>query len=141
MPKNPGQDKKRVPGKRKLRGPRAPPHGLRAAPQSVDNIMKNQGWLQGLQRARDAQQTWRAWFTDALPQELRSSVVNVLQKGPELVVLAASAAWSARLRFAVAALEPQVQARSPDIVKVSVRVSPAGPAALRSGGGGAASGR
>lgn len=88
--------------------------------------MKNQGWLQGLQRTRSAQQTWRDWFAAALPEELRGTVVNVLQKGPELVVLAASAAWSARLRFAVAALEPQVHARSPDIVKVTVRVSPAG---------------
>ena len=88
--------------------------------------MKRQGWLQGLQRERGDQQGWLDFLAEALPEELRGSLVNVVHKGEQLTVLAASAAWSARLRFALAALEPRLRERAPDIVKVVVRVSPAG---------------
>lgn len=88
--------------------------------------MKKQGWLAGLQRVRGAQQAWLERVAGLLPQELRGSLVNVVQKGDQLTVLTISAAWSSRVRFALAALEPQLLAQSPDIVKVVVRVSPAG---------------
>jgi len=88
--------------------------------------MKRQGWLQGLQGLRAAQQGWLNWARKALPSELGDVVVNVVQKGPELTVLTVSAAWCARVRYAMAALEPQLRAHAPDIVKVTVRVSPAG---------------
>ena len=107
-------------------GPRVPRARFRAAPQGLQAIMKNRGWLAGLQRARDEQQAWLDYLSGALPEELRGSLVNVVHKGEQLTVLAVSAAWSARLRFALAALEPRLRERSPDIVKVVVRVSPAG---------------
>ena len=88
--------------------------------------MKDRGWMQGLQRVRGAQQQWREWLSAALPEELRGTIVNVVQKGDELTVLAASAGWSARLRYALAALAPQLHERAPDIVKVQVRVAPSG---------------
>jgi glutathione S-transferase len=88
--------------------------------------MKRQGWLQGLQRARGTQQAWLDWVRKALPPELGAVLVNVVQKGQELTVLTVSAAWCARVRFAMAALEPQLRSHAPDIVKVVVRVSPAG---------------
>ena len=88
--------------------------------------MKEQGWLQGLQQIRGQQQQWLEWFQETLPEELRGSIVNVVHKGEELTVLAASAVWSARLRFALEALSPQLKQRAPDIVKVRVRVTPAG---------------
>ena len=88
--------------------------------------MKKQGWLAGLQRVRGAQQAWLERVAGLLPQELRGSLVNVVRKGDQLTVLTRSAAWSSRVRFALAALEPQLLAQSPDIVKVVVRVSPAG---------------
>ena len=88
--------------------------------------MKSQGWLRGLQHVQRQQAQWLEWITVALPAEFRGSLVNVVRKGPELTVLAASAAWSSRLRYAVVAIEPQIKQRAPDIVKVTVRVSPAG---------------
>jgi len=88
--------------------------------------MKRQGWLQGLRRVRGAQQAWLDWARAALPAELGAALVNVVQKGPELTVLTVSAAWCARVRYAMAALEPRLREYAPDIVKVSVRVSPAG---------------
>ncbi len=87
--------------------------------------MKKQGWLLGLQRELGAQREWREWLSEALPAELRGQLVQALQRGPELTVLAASAAWSARMRFALAELEPRIRERQPDIVKVRVRVAPA----------------
>ncbi len=88
--------------------------------------MKRQGWLAGLRQVRGAQQAWTERVASLLPEELRGSLVNVVHKGGQLTVLTSSAAWSSRLRFALAALEPQLMAGSPDIVKVVVRVSPAG---------------
>ena len=87
--------------------------------------MKKQGWLLGLQRELGAQRQWLEWLSGALPAELRGQLVQALQRGPELTVLAASAAWSARMRFALAELEPRIRERQPDIVKVRVRVAPA----------------
>ena len=90
--------------------------------------MKDQGWLQGIAQVRGEQQQWLAWFEQALPEELRGAIVNVVRKKTELTVLAASAAWSARLRYALEALGVQIRERAPGIVKVRVRVMPSGKA-------------
>jgi hypothetical protein len=125
MPKKPPQDKKSFPEKGS--GSAFGRAGARrhGSAQRVDGIMKKQGWLQGLERELGAQRQWLAWLTEALPAELQGQLVYALHKGPELTVLAASAAWSARLRFALAELEPVIRARAPDIVKITVRVAPA----------------
>jgi hypothetical protein len=88
--------------------------------------MQEQGWMQGLRQVRTRQLDWVEWLRSVLPEELRAAVVNAVPRGPELVVLAVSAAWSARLRYALAALAPQLTVRAPDIVNVTVRVAPAG---------------
>ena len=86
--------------------------------------MKGQGWLQNLSRKRDTQQQWIEWIKSALPQELHASVVNAIERGSELTVSAASANWGSRLRYALAAIEPDIRLRAPHIVKIVVRVSP-----------------
>ncbi len=88
--------------------------------------MKDQGWMHGVQQVRGQQQQWLEWFRESLPVELRGSIVNVVLKGKELTLLASSAAWSARLRYALDALGPKLKERAPDIVKIRVRVTPAG---------------
>jgi hypothetical protein len=122
MPKKPVQNKKSIPGKRSSPSPTR----YRAAPQSLGRIMKDQGWMAQLHQVRSAQQEWVEWLRAALPEALRGSIVNVVHKGAELRVLAISAAWSARLRYALTALDAQLKQRAPDIVKVTVRVAPAG---------------
>ena len=126
MPKTPPQDKKSIPKKRTRAASRFGGARSRVAPQSLGGIMQSGGWLQALQQTRATQQGWLDWLRAALPDELRAAVINVVRKGDELTVLAASASWSARLRFAVAALVPQVEARAPEITAVKVRVAPAG---------------
>jgi len=93
--------------------------------------MKKQGWIAGLQRVRDEQQELLAQVSDALPEELRASLVGVAHKGGQLTVLASSAAWCSRVRYALAALDPQGVTGRADIVKMVVRVSPAGRARAR----------
>ena len=82
--------------------------------------------MHGLKQVRDQQQAWLEWLKEALPEELRGALVNVVQKREELTVLAVSAAWSARLRYALEALEGAIKERAPAIVKVKVKVAPAG---------------
>ncbi len=66
--------------------------------------------MQSVQQVRSAQQEWLEWFREALPEELRGAIVNVVLKGKELTLLAPSAAWSARLRYALDALGPKLKA-------------------------------
>jgi hypothetical protein len=127
MPKNPSQDKETMAEKGSSPTYKRARIARRVPPQTLAGIMKDQGWLKGLAQVRHDQQQWLAWFEQILPEELRGSIVNVVRKGPELTVLAASAGWSARLRYALESLQPQLKERAPDIVKVRVRVTPAGP--------------
>jgi hypothetical protein len=125
MPKKPPQDKKPLPEKRSKSAFRRPAARLRAPAQSLDSIMKKQGWLHDLERQAGARREWLEWLAAALPAELSGQLVHAVQRGPELTVLTASAAWSARVRFALVELEERIRARAPDIVKITVRVAPA----------------
>jgi hypothetical protein len=86
--------------------------------------MTGKGWLQNLKVAQVAQQDWLSWLQERLPAELREAAVNVIPKGRELVVMARSAAWSSRLRYALAAVETEITAREARICKITVRIAP-----------------
>lgn len=69
---------------------------------------------------------------EQLPAELAPHVVNVIPKPLrpasrqiELVVLADSPAWSARLRYALAALQNEICAHDAAVQRTRVRVSTA----------------
>ena len=123
MPKNPTQDKKT---NEKRGGPayRRARKLVRTPTQSVAGIMKEHGWMQSLKQIRTQQHEWLEWFRARLPDELGGQIVNVVRNGEELTLLATSAAWSARLRFALDPIMETLQERAPDIVKVRVRVIP-----------------
>lgn len=91
----------------------------------LGDIMKKQGWIAGLAHARDRQQELLKQVAEALPEELRASLVSATIKGGQLTVTASSAAWCSRVRYALAALDPLRILGRADIVKVVVRVSPA----------------
>jgi len=80
----------------------------------------------GIRQVRDQQLEWVRWWQAVLPAELREALVQVVQKRDELTLLATSPAWSARLRFAIDELMPQLRAHAPGIVRVRVRVAPSG---------------
>jgi Dna[CI] antecedent, DciA len=124
MPKKPPHDKKRSPDLHSGRAYVRRTRGPAAVPRSLGDIIGAQGLLQRLAGARSAQQDWLGWLRQQLPAELQEAAVNVIPKGRELVVMTSNAAWSARLRYALAALEPQINARDPQVSKVSVRIAP-----------------
>jgi hypothetical protein len=67
---------------------------------------------------------WTTWLSGHLPVEVGVRVTGVIERQGTLVIFAESAAWSARLRFAVQELEPQILAASPGLHAVLVRVRP-----------------
>jgi len=67
---------------------------------------------------------WTAWLSGRLPEGIGARVTGVVERDGTLVIFAESAAWSARLRFAVQELEPQILAASAGLQSVSVRVRP-----------------
>jgi hypothetical protein len=70
------------------------------------------------------QQFWDGWLKSRLGPELHGRVSGISEQEGKLVVFAESAAWSARLRFAVAELEGEIRQASAAISSVSVRVLP-----------------
>jgi hypothetical protein len=74
------------------------------------------------QTARQA--FWRPWLEARLPPGLPPRITGITQRDGNLVVFADSPAWSARLRYALQELTPQIKATQPDIEEVTVRVLP-----------------
>ena len=67
---------------------------------------------------------WNDWLAGHLSPELRPRISGVVERDGTLVIFAESAVWSARLRFILPELEPQIRAASAGISAVLVRVQP-----------------
>jgi Dna[CI] antecedent, DciA len=67
---------------------------------------------------------WSGWLCRHLPTDLAARVSGVIEREDALVIFAASAAWSARLRYALQELEPQIRADFPALSAINVRVRP-----------------
>ena len=67
---------------------------------------------------------WNEWLSTRLPVEIRARVSGVVERDGTLVIFAESAAWSARLRFAVQELEREILAAAGGLTGVVVRVRP-----------------
>ena len=83
--------------------------------------------LPGLTRVTDQalrQNFWNDWLSEHLPPELRSRISGVSKRDRSLVIFAETAAWSARLRYAVVELEPAMRAADPQLDNIEVRVLP-----------------
>jgi hypothetical protein len=126
MPKSPNADKKT---RARIRSAKA---GFRQAPASVNDLLQRRPTLTGLASRIPEQQAWSDWLREQLPAELAPHVVNVIPKplSPasrqiELVVLADSPAWSARLRYALAALQNEICVHDAAVQRTRVRVSTA----------------
>jgi hypothetical protein len=88
--------------------------------------MSNQGVLAGLRRAHAVEEDWLAWLRARLPEELAAAATQAIPRGEELVVMARTAAWSSRLRYALAGLEPDLAALGQAPQRITVKVSPTG---------------
>jgi len=67
---------------------------------------------------------WNGWLSERLPAETATRISGVVEREGTLVIFAESAAWSARLRFAVQEIEPQILAAANGLEAVEVRVRP-----------------
>jgi hypothetical protein len=70
------------------------------------------------------QQFWSLWLKDHLDAQLHGKISGISEQEGKLVIFAESAAWSARLRFALAELETQILAAAGAPTSVRVRVLP-----------------
>ncbi len=70
------------------------------------------------------QEAWGEWLGGHLDPELRVRVRSVTERSGSLTVFAESAAWSARLKFALAELAPRLRADRPGLKDIEVRVMP-----------------
>src|SRR5690349_14602803 len=55
------------------------------------------------------QNAWRKWLEARLDAEVLPHLSGVVERGDTLVVFTESAAWSARVRYAVAEIEPAMK--------------------------------
>ena len=118
MPKTPHRDKQRVrPG---------------LAPKTVGDLISAR--LPTLvERARKDQQAseWQVAVMNALGPDLAVKVNRCSLESGKLTVVAESSAWAARMRFALADLEPTLKKLVPDYRELQVRVRPAAAARVR----------
>jgi hypothetical protein len=70
------------------------------------------------------QELWDRWLALHLPREVAKHVSGVVERDASLVIFTSSAAWSARVRFAVAEIEGRLKSAHPRIADVAVRVLP-----------------
>jgi|ERR1043165_548152 hypothetical protein len=81
----------------------------------------------GLMRitAQSARQNfWSCWLSERLTPEICAKVSGVSAHRETLVIFAETAAWSARLRYALLELEHEIRAADPTLTAIKVRVLP-----------------
>jgi len=78
------------------------------------------------QAARQAarQSFWSGWLSAHLPAQIFTRISGVSERDGTLVIFAETAAWSARLRYAVLELEADIRAADPALSAIEVRVLP-----------------
>jgi hypothetical protein len=97
----------------------------RSADSVKDLLNARNPALQRLSEQAARQKLWSAWLDEHLPTEARAQVSGLVERGDTLVIFTRSAAWSARVRFAVAEIEALLKSAHPGISRVQVRVLPA----------------
>jgi len=119
MPKNISRNKRGRSAVRTAAGPRPP------RLHSVKELLRRSA--PGLRRITDQaarEGFWSGWLCHHLPTEIGARICGVVERDATLVIFAASAAWCARLRYAVQELEPQIRATAPQLTAITVRVQP-----------------
>jgi hypothetical protein len=120
-----------MPNKHRFDKPNAPMMGhftrlqrTTAAQSAKELLLRRTPVLNELTGQAARQRFWRDWLGTRLPPELASKVSAVVEREVRLTIFARSAAWVARLRYAVRELEPEIRATAPTLATVQVRVLP-----------------
>jgi pantoate kinase len=92
---------------------------------SVKDLLRRPAFtLTRVSEQASRQQFWDHWLKEHLEAQLHAKISGISEQEGKLTIFAESAAWSARLRFAVAELEAQIFAAAQKLKSVSVRVLP-----------------
>ncbi|HYL02067.1 MAG TPA: hypothetical protein VEU54_01485 [Steroidobacteraceae bacterium] len=67
---------------------------------------------------------WSSWLAERLPTATLARISGIAEREGRLVIFAETAAWSARLRYAILELEREIRAADPALIDVEVRVLP-----------------
>jgi Dna[CI] antecedent, DciA len=124
MPKKMSRNKRSRPKLRARTVLRAPPA------HSVKDVLARK--LPLMKRVTDQaarERFWQEWLSRHIAEPLRTRISGVVERDGVLTIFAESAAWSARLRYAILELERAMCAADPAVTTVRVRVLPRGCAA------------
>jgi hypothetical protein len=104
----------------------AGPVGIRHKSDSVKALLgrASHSPLARIQEQANAHERVRKWLETQLPPALVPRLSGVVERGETLVIFAESAVWSARVRYAVAEIEPALRLAFPQLSVVNVRVKP-----------------
>jgi hypothetical protein len=102
------------------------PVGTSRTTESVKTLLgrSSHSALGRVAEQRQSQSDWRIWLSSKLPAALAARITGAVQNAENLVIFAESAAWSARLRYAIAELDGEIRRENPALQNVSVRVMP-----------------
>jgi hypothetical protein len=89
-----------------------------------DLLTKKSALLTQVSQHALRQNHWEKWLASHLPEPLAAHVSAVSERSHALVIFAQSAAWAARLRYAIADLEQQIRAHDAALTAIEVRVLP-----------------
>jgi hypothetical protein len=89
-----------------------------------DLLTKKSALLTQVSQHAIRQNHWENWLASRLPAPLAARVSSVSEHAHALVIFAESAAWAARLRYAIADLEQQIRAHDAALTAIEVRVLP-----------------
>jgi len=122
MPKKMSRDKRGKASMRSGAGSRA----LVGAPlHSVKDLLSRYApALTRVTEKAEKQVFWSAWLAAHLPAQLHGRISGITEREGTVVVFAESAAWSARLRYALLELEDTARAAVPGLIGLEVRVLP-----------------
>jgi hypothetical protein len=73
----------------------------------------------------DRQESWESFFTTRLEPALLAAVGHYVEKDGTLTIFVTSAAWAARMRYALPALWPAAMQFRPAVSRWVVKVQPA----------------
>ncbi len=97
----------------------------RAAPRAVgDLIARGPAVLSRISDQSARQTFWRSWLSEQLPQELDAHLTGAVERDGALTLFADSAAWAARLRYALRELKPAIDRARANIQEIKVKVLP-----------------
>jgi hypothetical protein len=121
MPKKMSRNKR---GSRTLRAGIAPQP---STPHSVKDLLAQKlPLMKRVTQQAARERFWQGWLSGHITGALHARISGVVERDGVLTVFAESAAWSARLRYAILELEREMRAADPALAAVRVRVLPRG---------------